>query len=433
MEGDYIKINHWLKPLSWLYGIGVWIRGFLFDNRIIKSKEYPFPIIGVGNITVGGSGKTPHVEYLVRILHETLQIAVLSRGYKRKSKGFVLAKRDTQMTEIGDEPFQMHKKFPDIHVAVDANRCRGIETIMSGEETHDTDVIILDDAYQHRYVTPGLNILLVDYHRLISNDALLPAGRLREPASAKCRADIVIMTKCPTDMKPMDYRILQRAMSLMPFQKMFYTTMVQKPLTPLFPQEAPEIRDNSQLPTVLLITGIASPEHMIADFEGKCKKLVPMRFPDHHPFSASDVEAINMQYRMIEKPAIIITTEKDGIRLRETQGLTKDVRQAIYVQPIEVQFIQDEEIFIDTIEKYVHKSNRYSNLATRATLQSSIAVPRPTPLPREEQPQPTGQGSVPNAENSNNTWNRPRPVSTGNQGGTGIPIQRHPTFPGFDS
>ena len=276
MEGDYIKINHWLKPLSWLYGIGVWIRGFLFDNRIIKSKEYPFPIIGVGNITVGGSGKTPHVEYLVRILHETLQIAVLSRGYKRKSKGFVLAKRDTPMTEIGDEPFQMHKKFPDIHVAVDANRCRGIETIMSGEETHDTDVIILDDAYQHRYVTPGLNILLVDYHRLISNDALLPAGRLREPASAKCRADIVIMTKCPTDMKPMDYRILQRAMSLMPFQKMFYTTMVQKPLTPLFPQEAPEIRDNSQLPTVLLITGIASPEHMIADFEGKCKKLVPM-------------------------------------------------------------------------------------------------------------------------------------------------------------
>ena len=140
-----------------------------------------------------------------------------------------------------------------------------------------------------------------------------------------------------------------------------------------------------------------------------------------------------MQYRMIEKPAIIITTEKDGIRLRETQGLTKDVRQAIYVQPIEVQFIQDEEIFIDTIEKYVHKSNRYSNLATRATQQSSIAVPRPTPQPREEQPRPTEQGSVPNAENSNNTWNRPRPVSTGNPGGTGIPIQRHPTFPGFDS
>ena len=140
-----------------------------------------------------------------------------------------------------------------------------------------------------------------------------------------------------------------------------------------------------------------------------------------------------MQYRMIEKPAIIVTTEKDGIRLSEAPGLTTAVRQAIYVQPIEVQFIQDEEIFIDTIEKYVHKSNRYSSMATRATQQSSIAVPRPTPLPREGQPQPTERDAVPNAENSNNTWNRPRPISTGNQGGTGIPIQRHPSFPGFDS
>ena len=433
MEGDYIRINHWLKPLSWLYGLGVWIRGFLFDNKIIKSKEYPFPVIGVGNITVGGSGKTPHVEYLVKIMHETLQVAVLSRGYKRQSKGFVLAKRDTPMSDIGDEPYQMHRKFPDIHVAVDANRCRGIETIMSGEETHDTDVIILDDAYQHRYVTPGLNILLVDYHRLISNDALLPAGRLREPASAKCRADIVIMTKCPTDMKPMDYRILQRAMSLMPFQKMFYTTMVQKPLIPLFPQKAPSIADESQLPTVLLITGIASPEHMIADFEGKCKRLVTMNFPDHHPFSASDVEAINMQYRMIEKPAIIITTEKDGVRLAEAKGLTDAVKKSIYVQPIEVQFIQDEEIFINTIQKYVHKSNRYSSMASRATPRPSIAVPRPTPQPREERSLPTEHEAISDAEDSNSLGNRLGSTGTGDRGGTGIRIQRHPTFPGFDS
>jgi len=433
MEGDYIRINHWLKPLSWLYGIGVWIRGFLFDNKIIKSKEYPFPVIGVGNITVGGSGKTPHVEYLVKIMHETLQVAVLSRGYKRQSKGFVLAKRDTPMSDIGDEPYQMHRKFPDIHVAVDANRCRGIETIMSGEETHDTDVIILDDAYQHRYVTPGLNILLVDYHRLISNDALLPAGRLREPASAKCRADIVIMTKCPTDMKPMDYRILQRAMSLMPFQKMFYTTMVQKPLIPLFPQKAPSIADESRLPTVLLITGIASPEHMIADFEGKCKRLVTMNFPDHHPFSASDVEAINMQYRMIEKPAVIITTEKDGVRLAEAKGLTDAVKKSIYVQPIEVQFIQDEEIFINTIQKYVHKSNRYSSMASRATPRPSIAVPRPTPQPREERPLPTEHEAISDAEDSNSLGNRLGSTGTRDRGGTGICIQRHPTFPGFDS
>ena len=433
MEGDYIRINHWLKPLSWLYGIGVWIRGFLFDNKIIKSKEYPFPIIGVGNITVGGSGKTPHVEYLIKMLQDEIKVAVLSRGYKRNTKGFVLAKNDTTMREIGDEPFQMHKKFPDITVAVDANRCRGIETIMSMSETHDTGVIILDDAYQHRYITPGLNILLVDYHRLISNDALLPAGRLREPASATCRADIVIMTKCPTDMKPMDYRILQRAMNLMPFQNMYYTTMVQKPLRPLFPDEAPEIEDETNLPAVLMITGIASPEHMVADFEGKCKKLVLMKFHDHHFFTASDVEAINMQFRMMEKPAVIITTEKDGVRLASTTGLSDIVRQSLYIQPIEVQFIQDEEKFIDQIKKYVHKNNRNSSMAKETGRQNGIAVPRPIVQPRpqpSQQPEPT---TLPNAEDSNNSRNGSRPSDTGNRGSTGIPIQRHPSFPGFDS
>lgn len=429
MEGDYIKINHWLKPLSWLYGIGVWVRGFLFDNKIIKSKEYPFPIIGVGNITVGGSGKTPHVEYLIKLLRNEMKVAVLSRGYKRKTKGFVLANNNTKMLEIGDEPFQMHKKFPDITIAVDANRCRGIETIMSREDTHDTGVIILDDAYQHRYITPGLNILLVDYHRLISNDALLPAGRLREPASATCRADIVIMTKCPTDMKPMDYRILQRALNLMPFQNMYYTTMVQKPLRPLFPDEAPEIIDETRLPAVMMITGIASPEHMLADFEGKCKKLILMKFPDHHAFTASDIEAINLQYRMMEKPAVIITTEKDGVRLASATGLSDMVRKALYIQPIEVQFIQDEDKFIEQIARYVRKNNRNSNMAERPTQQHGIAVPRPTLQPSQQPERPT----VPDAEDSNYTRNGARPSDTGNRGSTGIPIQRHPSFPGFDS
>ena len=386
----------------------------------------------MGNITVGGSGKTPHVEYLVKLLRNEMKVAVLSRGYKRKTNGFVLANNGTTMSEIGDEPYQMHKKFPDITIAVDANRCRGIETIMSGTETHDTGVIILDDAYQHRYITPGLNILLVDYHRLISNDALLPAGRLREPASATCRADIVIMT-CPTDMKPMDYRILQRALNLMPFQNMYYTTMVQKPLRPLFPDEAPEIDDETQLPVVLLITGIASPEHMLADFEGKCKKLVLMKFPDHHAFTASDIEAINMQYRMMEKPAVIITTEKDGVRLTSAIGLSDMVRKALYIQPIEVQFIQDEDKFIDQITRYVHKNNRYGYMAEEPTQQHGIAVPRPTLQPRPQPRQQPEHTTLPNAEDSNNTRNGSRPSDTGNRGSTGIPIQRHPSFPGFDS
>jgi tetraacyldisaccharide 4'-kinase len=160
------------------------------------------PVISVGNITVGGTGKTPHVEYLVQLLKDQTKVAVLSRGYKRKSHGFVLADKNSTVHDIGDEPYQMKTKFPDITVAVDRKRTRGIDHLTSGEYVKDIDVILLDDAFQHRYVKPGINILLVDYHRLIIYDTLLPAGRLREPIKSKDRADIVIVTKCPKDLKP---------------------------------------------------------------------------------------------------------------------------------------------------------------------------------------------------------------------------------------
>ena len=166
-EGDLIKINDWLLPLSWIYGGIVRFRNWLFDIGLKKSRAFSIPVISVGNITVGGSGKTPHVEYLIRLLHDKGKIAVLSRGYKRKSHGYVLADENTEMPEIGDEPFQMHKKFPDIYVAVDAKRVRGINNLQCDEATKDVDVVLLDDAFQHRYVKPGINILLVDYHRLI--------------------------------------------------------------------------------------------------------------------------------------------------------------------------------------------------------------------------------------------------------------------------
>ena len=181
IEGDFIKINEWLRPLSWLYGLGVGFRNMLFEIGVLKSRAYDIPVIAVGNITVGGSGKTPHVEYLVNLLHDKLKVAVLSRGYKRKSRGYVLADKDTTMPMIGDEPFQMKSKYNDIYVAVDKNRREGIERLTNDEATSDTDVILLDDAFQHRYVKPGINILLVDYHRLIIYDELLPAGHLREP------------------------------------------------------------------------------------------------------------------------------------------------------------------------------------------------------------------------------------------------------------
>ena len=178
-EGDFIKVNEWLMPLSWLYGVGVLVRNKLFDLGVLKQKSYSIPVISVGNITVGGSGKTPHVEYLVNLLKDRVKTAVLSRGYKRKSKGYILADRSVTMSDIGDEPFQMARKFDNVYVAVDRDRRNGINRLTGDSETSDVDVILLDDAFQHRYVKPGINILLVDYHRLIIYDKLLPAGRLR--------------------------------------------------------------------------------------------------------------------------------------------------------------------------------------------------------------------------------------------------------------
>mgnify|MGYP003306279711 CR=1 FL=1 len=176
MEKSLIKINKWLYPASWLYGAGVWLRNKLFDWGYYKERSFDLPVICVGNITVGGTGKTPHTEYLIKLLHKTFQVAVLSRGYKRKSKGFVLANDNTPVHQIGDEPYQMKQKFPNIHMAVDANRCNGIEQLCKETVASGTEVILLDDAFQHRYVKAVLNILLVDYNRLITEDSLLKIG-----------------------------------------------------------------------------------------------------------------------------------------------------------------------------------------------------------------------------------------------------------------
>ena len=206
--------------------------------KVLKSRSFDTPVISVGNITVGGTGKTPHVEYLVRLLKNQQHVAVLSRGYKRKSKGFLLAANNTPMSDIGDEPYQMKQKFKDIDVAVDNKRTRGIQNLISGDYTgKPVDVILLDDAFQHRYVKPGLNILLIDYHRLVIYDKLLPAGRLREPVSGKDRADIVIVTKCPKTLTPMEFRVLTKQMNLYPYQQLYFTTLEYDYLMPLYPIE----------------------------------------------------------------------------------------------------------------------------------------------------------------------------------------------------
>ncbi len=365
MEGDFIKINKWLLPLSWIYGIGVKLRNTLFSIGILKTRSFDVPVIAVGNITVGGSGKTPHVEYLTRLLKSTFRTAVLSRGYKRKSSGFVQATAETTMPEIGDEPFQMKQKYPDVIVAVDKNRCHGIDTLVENDK--DIDVILLDDAFQHRYVKPGINILLVDYHRLIIYDKLLPAGRLREPLSGKNRADIVIVTKCPKGMKPMEYRVITKAMSLYPYQKLFFTSIDYGELMPVFQKDKgtqvlQELKDYH----ALLLTGIASPQQMTHDLKPLIPQLTPLSFGDHHVFNKKDVELINSTFAALPSPKLIITTEKDVTRLQLVEGLSDEVRQHLYVLPITVCFLQEQAtVFNQQIIDYVHKNSRNSILVKR--------------------------------------------------------------------
>ena len=365
MEGDFIKINRWLQPLSWFYSLGVRFRNTLFETGFLKSRSFSIPVISVGNITVGGTGKTPHVEYLIRLLQDHSRVAVLSRGYKRKSHGFQIANESSTARTIGDEPFQMKQKFPKVIIAVDKNRVHGIEAL--NQKYQDIDVILLDDAFQHRYVKPGINILLVDYHRLIIYDTLLPAGRLREPLTGKNRADMVIITKCPKDLKPMEYRVITKAMDLYPYQQIFFTTLEYGELTPLFKKEAPTVNlDKLKDHNVLLLTGIASPRQMKEDLTPVVSKLSMLSFPDHHAFSQKDIEQISSEFAKLPSPKCIITTEKDAARIIGLEGLSNEIKENIYILPVRITFmLNQEEKFNENIIGYVRKNSRNSILVKR--------------------------------------------------------------------
>ena len=363
VEGDFIKINEWLLPLSWLYGLGVKFRNMLFEIGILHSESFDVPVISVGNITVGGTGKTPHVEYLIELLKDKAKVAVLSRGYKRRTRGFVIADDNATAKTIGDEPLQMKRKYgDDITVAVDRKRCHGIRQLTSDEDG--IDVILLDDAFQHRYVKPGVNILLVDYHRLIIYDKLLPAGRLREPLSGKNRADIVIVTKCPHDLKPMEFRVITKAMNLYPFQRLFFTCLEYRNITPVFGSGEQSLDSIGKDCHILLLTGIASPQQMIEDLSPRCPHITPLTFGDHHTFTSSDVARINNEFAALPHPKMIITTEKDATRLIAVEGLSEEVRGAMFALPVKIRFmLGQEESFNEKIIGYVRTNSRNSILA----------------------------------------------------------------------
>ena len=353
-------IRRWLTPLSWLYGLGADTRNALFDWGVLPSETYDIPIISVGNLTVGGTGKTPHVEYLIRLLSGRYRVAVLSRGYRRKSRGYLLATPASTVCDLGDEPWQIKQKFPEVYVAVDANRRRGIARLMHDEATRDVEVILLDDAFQHRYVKAGQNILLVDYGRLISDDRLLPAGDLRERPSASRRATTVIVTKCPRHIPAIGYRAVMLSLQLRPYQQLFFSTFAYGTMHKLWGEgtlEPTALRKENTY--VLLLAGIGNPQQMEQDVRRFAQHVTMLTFPDHHYYTRSDADLIRRTLAGLPKPRIVVTTEKDAARLRQLQWLDEEVRQSIYVLPIEVDFMRDEKDKFDkTITDYVRENKR---------------------------------------------------------------------------
>lgn len=367
MNEYFIKIHRWLYPVSWLYGIEIYLRNKLFDWGLLRSKSFDIPIICIGNLTVGGTGKTPHTEYLIKLLQNMgMNVATLSRGYKRKSKGYLLAEPMHTAQDIGDEPYQMKNKFPNIRVAVDKDRCHGINKLLQ-LKTPPVDAILLDDALQHRHVKAGMNLLLTDYHRLICDDALLPAGRLREPVSGKNRAQIIIVTKCPDEMKPIDFNIIGKRLHLYPYQQLFFSRFRYGQLTPLFPEQQQCISQITCLDGqkhVLLVTGIASPTPLLMEIRKQTAHVKLLAFGDHHEFSKKDLFEIKEAFNHLESSnKLIITTEKDAARLKSHPALDEQLKACIYTLPIEIVFLQDQQdIFNQSIIDYVRTNSRNSCL-----------------------------------------------------------------------
>lgn len=343
-KAKHKALTYAMTPLSWLYGFGVWTRNKLFDSGVLKEESFDVPVVSVGNITVGGTGKTPHVEYLVDNLAPDLKVAVLSRGYRRKTKGFVLANSASTPETIGDEPMQIYRKFSyKAVIAVCEDRREGIREIM--RLYPDTDLIIMDDGFQHRYVKPKVSIVLMDYSRPVYNDNLLPLGRLRESPVQINRADMVIVTKCPEDLSPLNIRLVDRNLSLMPYQKLFFSRYTYGPLVPVFPEDSPYHASLSALgekDALLLLTGIANPRYFVRHFRNFPMKARVVRFPDHHDFSRADIMKIFNAFKSLKgERKLIVTTEKDAVRLVSNPYFPKDLKPFCFYIPVEVKVGQN--------------------------------------------------------------------------------------------
>jgi tetraacyldisaccharide 4'-kinase len=337
-----------LFPFSILYGLVVWIRNRLFDNNVLRSSSFNLPVIGVGNLTAGGTGKSPLVEFLVKLLMNRWQVAILSRGYKRKTKGYALAGATTTALEIGDEPMQFHIKFPDVAVAVGEERLAAIPQLLHDRPR--TGVIILDDAFQHRAVKAGLDILLTDYNNLFTRDWFLPTGDLRDEKASYRRAEVLIVTKCPPALTVADKEAIRAEINPLPHQHLFFTSIRYGIPYHITSRRTRPLQADME---ALLVTGIANPAPLKNYLHNTVAVYYEMAYGDHHIFSIDDWKEIKKRYENIAaERKIILTTEKDAVRLiKFAQELQE---YPVYVLPIDIQFLFNQEnAFSDLMIKFI--------------------------------------------------------------------------------
>lgn len=338
-------------PFAICYGIITWLRNLFYDVGIFKSTSFSVPTIVVGNLSLGGTGKSPHIEYLLKLFHSNFKVATLSRGYGRKTKGFKEVLETSIATEVGDEPLQFKNKFKDVNVFVSEDRVGGIKNIL--KKNPQTEIILLDDAFQHRALKAGFYILLTEYEKLFCDDSVVPVGSLREFKSGYKRANVIVVTKCPKEISEEEKKSIIKKINPTENQKIYFSSIVYRKLV------SQNLTDAKEYKNCLLFSGIANSNSLKKYLKSKFEMVEAIDFPDHHNYSAADFEKIKSEYQKMNSDSIIITTEKDWMRIKSHPSADILKVLPLFYLLIEIE-ITSKELFNKNIIDYVKANTNNS-------------------------------------------------------------------------
>ncbi len=352
-----------LAPLSWIYGIVIAVRNWLYDEGLRKSVSFDIPVVCVGNITVGGTGKTPLCEALIEHFRKEYNVGLISLGYGRKTKGYREVIPGASWRSVGDEPKQIKTRYPDTVVVVCKNRVEGIRRMTS--EHPEVNLVIMDDGFQYRRLTPKLNIVMMDYTRPIYKDRLLPSGRLRDQRKQMRRAHYVVVTRCPSGITPLDRRIIRNNLDLLPFQNLSFTRVVPGAVYPAFPADA-EKKQIAAGTKVVAMAALGNPEPFVEGLRKKYRLMDELLWGDHHPYVVRDVRRMQEALRDAGDDAVIVTTEKDAVKFGNGAKIPPELRARLFVQPIEMGFIEEsKESFLKKLDYDVRTDQKNSLFYSR--------------------------------------------------------------------